>query len=40
MIPTLRYLYKNKTLVNLPAKEKPRRPYRADILDRVSLLYA
>jgi hypothetical protein len=35
-IPTLRYLYKNKTLVNVP-KENALFPHRADLLDRVSL---
>jgi hypothetical protein len=36
VIPTLRFLYKNKTLVNVP-KEKANFPHRADLLDRVSL---
>jgi hypothetical protein len=38
MIPPLRYLYKNKTLKQV-AKEAQRFPHRADLLDRVSLLY-
>lgn len=38
MIPPLRYLYKNKTLKQV-VKEAQRFPHRADLLDRVSLLY-
>ena len=38
MIPPLRYLYKNKTLKQV-AKEAQRFSHRADLLDRVSLLY-
>ncbi|KAG8835264.1 hypothetical protein FRC17_004571 [Serendipita sp. 399] len=34
-IPTLRYLYKNKTLIQPP--NQPRFPFREDFLDRVSL---
>ena len=36
-IPTLRYLYKNKTLKQV-AKAAQVFPHRADLLDRVSLL--